>query len=90
MSAPSTRAPSPAENNQHDVELLAEAKKAKLVDFGARLKYLKGLASSAGKKAAKEAAVSDLAKKLLADVGGRRRRHTKKRRQLKRKTHRRR
>ena len=90
MSGPSTRAPSPAEKNQYDVELLGEAKSVKLFDFGARLKQLLQLASLEGKRAAKAAAVSDLAKKLLAGVGGRRRRHTKKRRQLKRKTHRRR
>jgi hypothetical protein len=74
--------PQGKENNQYDVEILTEAKKSKLFDVGARLRSLKPLASLQGKKAAKAAAVSDVAKKILADVGGRRRtrrRHTRRR-----------
>jgi hypothetical protein len=69
--------------NQYDVELESEAKKTKLMDFGARLSKLIPLASAEGKKAAAAVAVSEKAKSLLkAYLGGRRRtrRHKKSRR----------
>jgi hypothetical protein len=51
--------------NQFDAEIIAEASKPKLYDFGTRLRSLKDLASREGIERAKSIAASPIAKKIL-------------------------
>jgi hypothetical protein len=51
--------------NQFDAEIIAEASKPKLYDFGVRLRSLKDLASREGIERAKSIAASPIAKKIL-------------------------
>jgi len=65
--------PNAQQHSQYDIELLAEARKPKLPDMGARMRGLLALATPVGKAWAKAEATSPVAKKLMgsgAEGGG--------------------
>jgi hypothetical protein len=54
------------DENKYDAEIIKEARKPKLYDYGAHLKVLKELATREGLEIAKSVAVSPVAKQILS------------------------